>query len=212
MGLRTSAASHESCSGLVDLCECEDLYVGHEPYLAPATPRWISVGDGVSAYLGVSEPPEGLSLVDSGHGDIVRRLQVDTDEDAATLELAGVQEMSLAEWLVPPSYLRHASRRMRKPARSDAVSLGGFWELLEKALTDEGLMLGADAEVRFLGGHPGEFFARRDSLQPEGEVDDRPGRGAMVCLSPRLRRYPLAPLHHRRGWPRPAGIRPLRRG
>ena len=162
---------------LVDLCECEDLYVGHEPYLAPATPRWISVGDGVSAYLGVSEPPEGLSLVDSGHGDIVRRLQVDTDEDAATLELAGVQEMSLAEWLVPPSYLRHASRRMRKPARSDAVSLGGFWELLEKALTDEGLMLGADAEVRFLGGHPGEFFARRDSLQPEGRWTTDPGEG-----------------------------------
>ena len=39
---------------------------------------------------------------------------VDTDEDAATLELAGVQEVSLADWLVPPGYLRHASRRMRR--------------------------------------------------------------------------------------------------
>ena len=162
---------------LVDLCECEDLYVGHEPYLAPATPRWISVGDGVSAYLGVSEPPDGLSLVDSGHRDIIRRLRVDTYEDAAALELAGVQEVSLEEWLVPPGYLRHASRRMRQPARSDAVSLGGFWELLEKDLTEEGLTLGADAEVRILGGHPGEFFGRHNSLQLEGRWTADPGEG-----------------------------------
>lgn len=162
---------------LVDLGECDDLRVGHEPYLAPATPRWIPVGDGVSVYLGVSEPPDGLLLLDGGHRDIVRRLRVDTDEDAATLELAGVQEVSLAEWLVPPGYLRHASRRMRQPARSDAVSLGGFWDLLEEALTKEGLTLSADAEARILGGHPGEFFGRHDASQPEGRWTTDPGEG-----------------------------------
>ena len=162
---------------LVDLGECDDLYVGHEPYLAPAAPRWIPVGGGVSAYLGVSEPPDGLSLVDSSHRDIVRRLRVETDEDAATLELAGAQEVSLADWLVPPGYLRHASRRMHQPARSDAVSLGGFWELLGKASDEEGLTLGADAEVRILGGRPGEFFGRHDSLQPEGRWTTDPGEG-----------------------------------
>ena len=162
---------------LVDLGECDDLYVGHEPYLAPATPRWLSVGGGVSVYLGASEPPDGLSLVDSGHRDIVRRFRVDTDEDAASLELAGMQEVSLADWLVPPGYLRHASRRLRRPARSDEVSLGGFWELLEKALTEEGLTLGADAEVRVLDHRPGEFFGRHDTLQPEGRWATDPGEG-----------------------------------
>ena len=162
---------------LVDLGECDDLYVGHEPYLAPATPRWISVGNGVSTYLGVSEPPDGLSLVDSGHRDIVRWLRVETDEDAATLGFAGVLEVSLAEWSLPPGYLRHASRRTRQPVRSDAVSLGGFWELLEAALTEEGLTFGADAEVRILGGRPGEFFGRHDSLQPEGRWTTDPGEG-----------------------------------
>ena len=162
---------------LVDLGECDELYVGHELYLAPAIPRWISVGASVSAYLGVSEPPDGLSLVDSGHRDIVRRLRIDTDEDAATLELAGVQEVSLADWLVPAGYLRHASRRMRQPARSDAVSLGGFWDLVEKALTEEGLTLGADAEVRILGGRPGEFFGSHNSPQPEGRWTTDPGEG-----------------------------------
>lgn len=137
---------------LVDIGECEEVYVGHELYLAPTRPRWIPVGEGVSAFLGASEPPDGLSLVDSDYHDIVRRLRVGTDEEVAILELAGVQEVSLSEWLVPPGYLRHASRRMRQPARSDAVTLGRFWDLLEEALTEEGLTVSADAEVRFLGG------------------------------------------------------------
>lgn len=162
---------------LVELGECDELYVGHEPYLAPAIPRWMSVGDGVSAYLAVSEPPDGLSLVESGHRDIVRRLRVDTDEGAATLELAGVQEVSLADWLMPPGYLRYANRRMRQPARSDAVSLGGFWDLLEEKLTEEGLTLGADAEVRILAGGPGGFFGRHDSSQPEGRWTTDAGEG-----------------------------------
>lgn len=162
---------------LVDLGECDELYIGHERYLAPAIPRWISVGAGVSAYLGVSEPPDGLSLVDGGHRDIVRRIRLDTDEDAAVLELSGAKEVSLAEWLVPPGYLRHASRRMRKPARSDVVLLGGFWDLLEEALTEEGLTISADAEVRFLGGRPGDFFGRHDSSQPVGRwaIDSKEG-------------------------------------
>lgn len=162
---------------LVDIGECEEVYVGHELYLAPTMPRWITVGEGVSAFLGVSEPPHGLSLLDSNHRDIVRRLRVGSDEDAAMLELAGVQEISLSEWLVPPGYLRHASRRIKRPARLDAVPLEGFWDLLEDALTEEGLTVSADAEVRFLGGRPGDFFGRHNSLQPEGRWTTDPGEG-----------------------------------
>ena len=162
---------------LVDIGECDDLYVGHEPCLAPGTSRWIPVGDGVAAYLGVSEPPDALSLVDGDHHDIVRRFRVDTDEDAATLELAGVQEVSLADWLVPPGYISHASRRLRRPARSDEISLSGFWEIIENALTEEGLVLGSDAEVRILGGYPGEFFGRHNSSHPEGRWTADPEDG-----------------------------------
>lgn len=162
---------------LVDIGECEEVYVGHEVYLAPTTPRWLSVGDGVSAFLGVSGPPDGLSLVDSNHHDIVRRVRVDSDEEAALLELAGVQEISLSEWLMPLGYLRHASRRMRQPARSDAITLESFWDLLEEALTEEGLTVSADAEVRFLGGRPGDFFGRHDSSNVEGRWTINPGEG-----------------------------------
>ena len=162
---------------LIDIGECEEVYVGPECYLAPATPRWISVGEGVSVFLGVSEVPHGLSLLDSNHRDIVRRLHVGSDEDAATLELAGVQEASLSEWLIPPGYIRHASRRMRRPARLDRVPLGGFWDLLEHALTVEGLTVSVDAEVRFLGERPGDFFGRHNSLHPEGRWTTDPGEG-----------------------------------
>jgi len=169
---------------LVEIGEFDDLFVGHEPCLAPGASRWIPVGDGVAAYLGVSEPPDGLSLVDGDHHDVVRRVRVDTDEDAATLELAGVQEVSLADWLVPPGYISHASRRLRRLMRSDEISLSGFWQLLENALTEEGLALGADAEVRMLGGCPGEFFGRHNSLQPEGRWTPDPGDGLWCAYRP----------------------------
>ncbi len=162
---------------LVDIGECDDLFVGHEPCLAPAASRQIPVGDGVSAYLGVPEPPDGLSCVDGDHHDIVRRFRVDTDEDAVTLELAGVEEISLADWLVPLGYISHASRRLRRPARSDEVSLSGFWRLLENVLTEEGLALGTDAEIRMLRGCPGEFFGRHNSMQPEGRWTTDPADG-----------------------------------
>ena len=153
---------------LIDLGECDELYVGADLYLAPTAPRWVSVGDGIASYLGVADPPSSLSLADSDHHDIVRRLIIKNEDDITTLEISGIQEISLSEWLVPPGYLHHASRRMSQPARSDAVSLGGFWELLEKAHTDEAMALGADAEVRVLEGRPGDFFGRHDSQQPEG--------------------------------------------
>ena len=162
---------------LVDLGECDEVYVGHESYLAPAAQRWISVGDGVAAFLGVSQPPDGLSLVGDDDSEIIRRVRVETDEDAAALQVAGVREVSLAEWLVPPGYFRHASRRMRQPARSDALSLGSFWDLLEETLTDEGLPLSGDADVRFLGGSPGEFFGPHDTSQPEGRWTAEIGEG-----------------------------------
>lgn len=162
---------------LIDIGDCDDLYVGHERCLAPATPRWISVGDGVSAYLGVSELPNGLSLVDGDQQDVVRRIRVDTDEDASILELAGVQELSLTDWLVPPAYISHASRRLGRPARSDKVHLSDFWELLENALIEEGFALSADANVRILGGCPGGFFGRYNSLQPEGRWTTDPDDG-----------------------------------
>ncbi len=153
---------------LVDIGECDEVYVGHEPYLAPASPRWLVAGDGVAAYLGVAGPPEGLARLEPGPDEVVRRVRVETDEDAAILEVAGVREVSLGEWLTPLGYLRHAARRLRRPARSDTLPLGGFWSLLEQALIEEGLALGPDAEVRFLAGEPGDFFGRHDLPEPQG--------------------------------------------
>ena len=162
---------------LVELSECDSLYVEHEPYLIPAAPRWIPVGRGAGVYLGAAEPPSDLLPVDSDHHDIVRRFRVGEEEGVATLAMAGVQEVSLAEWLVPPGFIRHASRRMRRPARSDRVSLGRFWEVLEKALTDEGLPLDRDAEVRILESRPGEYFGRHHSAEPGGRWTTEPDEG-----------------------------------
>lgn len=153
---------------LVDIGECEEVYVGDDKYLAPANPQWVLVGDGVGAFLGVSQPPVGITVKDEGHHDIIRRIQVDTDESSALLEAAGVQKLSLQEWLSPLGYLGHASRRMGQPARSDQLTLEGFWQLLEEELINDGLMFGREAEIRVLHGAPGKFFGRYNSPQIEG--------------------------------------------
>ena len=162
---------------LVDLGECAEVNVGHETILAPATPRWISVGNSVSTYLGVSEPPDGLEAIENSHNDIVRRLRVDADEGSAILQLAGVREQSLLEWLTPLGYFRHITRRKQEPVRSDHYTLGQFWELLEKAIDEEGLPLDCDSDVRFLAGRPGTFFGRYYSSQPQGRWTTDPGQG-----------------------------------
>lgn len=162
---------------LVDIGECDEVYVGHEPYLAPASPRWLVVGDCVAAFLGVAEPPAGLARLERGSDEVVRRIRVDADEDAATLEIAGVREVSLEEWLTPLGYLRHAARRLRRPVRSDKLQLRGFWSLLEQVLIEDGLPLGPDAETRILAGEPGEFFGRHDSPEPQGRWTVNPPDG-----------------------------------
>ena len=153
---------------LIEVGECDEVYLGHERYLAPASPRWLPVAEGVAAYLGVAQPPAGLTRLQPHPDEVVRRVRVETDEDAAILEVASVREISLAEWLTPLGYLPYAARRLRRPVRGDTLPLRDFWNLLEASLLKEGLTVGTDSEIRFLTGGPGEFFGRYDSPEPQG--------------------------------------------
>ena len=164
---------------LIDYGECDAVFIGNEPYIAPSTPRWISVGNGISSFLGTPNPPEEFILMDDDHNSIIRRIRVNTEEDVELLEIAGVQEISLDEWLLPPGYAQHLSRRARKPVRNDTISLSSFWDTLTIAMTDDGLPLGPDAEVRFLGGSPGPdtYFGKYNSPSPEGRWVSDPGEG-----------------------------------
>ena len=171
-----AAAGVEGFSGiprvlarLVALGECDEVHIGGDVYVAPAAPRWMDVGDSSGAYLSVFDLPEGIVQAVSGAArDIVRRISVRSDEDAARLQLAGVNEISMAEWLTPIGYLRHASRRLGSPARSDEITLSVFWDILEAELSQKGLPLGPDAEVRAITGAPGGFFGRYDAADAVG--------------------------------------------
>jgi hypothetical protein len=154
---------------LLGLGECQEVFVGHERYLAPAEPRWMPTGDGKAVFLSASALPEGVSrYVTNSSQDITQRIQVPSDDDLARLQIAGVREVHIEEWLMPPHYLRHASRRIRRPTRSDAVALEDFWDILTTALADEGLPLSADAQVRTVTGAPGDYFGRHDAPSAEG--------------------------------------------
>lgn len=149
--------------------ECDEVFVGHERYLAPAEPRWLRAGDGVGVFLGPSGPPEGIAPVEIAHSnDILQRIILDSDDDIAQLQASGVREISIQEWLLPLQFFEHAARRMNRLPRSDRFHLADFWLLLTNAAIDHGLPLSNDADVRVLSKGPGGFFGRHDAPAVEG--------------------------------------------
>jgi len=155
--------------GLKDLCECAEVFVRDEPYLAPSEPRWLRTGTNAAAFLGVAGPPEDVEIIRSGEaGDLVQRIRVGSEEDAAALEVAGAREVSISEWLTPLGYMRHADRRAGRPVRSDHMPISAYWDALCDELSRDGLPLAEDADVRAMTGPPGGFFGRRDTPEPEG--------------------------------------------
>ena len=171
-GVRVQATSlaAEVLDRLIRLGECEEVRVGHERYIAPATPRWIAIGHETGALLSVGKLPDGL--VEQSHGrvahDCVRRIRVWTDDDLAALHLAGVRQISFEDWLRPHGYHRHSARRRRRVVRSDELSLSRFWDQLVSLVANDGLTLDDEAEVRFVTGEPGGFFGRHSSEHCEG--------------------------------------------
>lgn len=149
--------------------ECQEVRVGDDRFLAPCAPRWVPTGEGRGVLLSVSPAPKGVVVLDTtSPDDLVRRIRVADDDDLAALHLGGVRRSSLAEWIRPLHYLRHAGRRRRALVRDDRMPLGAFWELLVDQLAVEGLVLGEDSEVRVLTGAPGSFFGRHDAAECDG--------------------------------------------
>lgn len=183
VGLTDMSIAASALDSLIALRECDEVSVAGERYLAPAEPRWLRVGGSTANFLGVAGPPVGVPVEElTGAGDIVQRITVETDEHVASLELAGARETTLAEWLTPAGYLRHAARRQRRPVRSDKLPLEAFWDLLCVALGRDGLPLGDDAEIRAMCGEPGGFFGSHRAESLEGRWTAEPPDGVWCAF------------------------------
>lgn len=171
-GLRKSA-SHllpKVLGRLLHFGECVEIRIGHECYIAPTTPRWISTGDESAALLSVAPAPEGI-VEQSPNGsakDIVRRIEVRSDDDLAALRMAGVRQASINQWLRPHKYLDYARRRAERLIRSDKLSLSQFWDLLVFAARKDALPLADEADIRAVTGEPGQYFGRWNATNCEG--------------------------------------------
>ena len=155
---------------LVALGECTEVAVGHEAYIAPAEPRWVASGGGLAVLLGpITVPGETLRFATNELTDLAVRVHVGTEEQAANLEARGARQVSLAEWLHPVGFLRHAARRARETAvRADLCDLAAFWKRLVDATSADGLQIEPDAEIRAVVGEPGSFFGRHTATAIEG--------------------------------------------
>ena len=158
---------------LVCLGECDEVWIGHDRYLAPTLPRWVPTGTAAGALLGVGGVPKDVvELPPGGEHDLVRRIRIRDDDDLAALHMAGVRQTSIEEWLRPRGYLRHAARRKNRLLRSDKLTLSQFWDLLVESLTESGLPMGNEAEVRAVTGEPGAFFGNYHAARCEGRWSD----------------------------------------
>lgn len=163
---------------LVALGECAEVAVGHEVYVAPAERRWVASGGGLAVLLGpIAVPSETPRLATLDPVDVAVRVHLESEDQAATLEARGARQVSLAEWLHPLGFLRHAARRAGNAVRSDQCDLAGFWDRLVEAVGEEGLTVGPDAEVRAVVGEPGGFFGRHAAATAEGRWREDPPNG-----------------------------------
>ena len=167
-GLPASAVS-AVLDRLVAFGDCQEVAISSQRYIAPAPPRWLSTGSDSASFLGVASPPASIVQHASDRpGDLVRRLRITSDDDIAALQLAGVSQTTLEDWLLPLHYVRHAARRTGKPLRDDSMTLRHFWEVLVRSLEVEGQQLSEEAEVRVLAGERGSYFGRYNALEVEG--------------------------------------------
>jgi hypothetical protein len=163
---------------LIELGECTEVAVGHEAYVAPAEPRWVASGGGRAVLLGPIAVPGEISLFATRDiTDVAVRVHVETEEQAATLEAHGARQLSLADWLHPLGFLRHAARRAGGAVRADLSDLAAFWGRLVDAISEEGLQIDLDAEIRTVVGEPGGFFGRYTAATVEGRWQEKPPDG-----------------------------------
>ena len=149
--------------------DCQEVSIGHERYVAPCTPRWIPTGEQNGVVLSVDPVPNGVTILEpTSQEDLVRRISVADEDDLTALHLAGVRRCPFDEWFRPLHYLRHWGRRLGCSVWDDALPLDAYWDSLLRSLTQEGLQIGEDAEVRVLSGSPGSFFGHYNSTDCEG--------------------------------------------
>lgn len=143
--------------------------IGHQAYAVPSVPRWMPIGDGRAALVGITDIPAGLRLwTRDDRDDLVRRCEIEGEDAHAALRLGGFTSVSWDDWLNPLGYVAHMMRRVDEPIRSDLQTLSSFWSLLNDHLAREGELLSADAQIRYLTGRRGSFFGRRDTPACEG--------------------------------------------
>jgi hypothetical protein len=163
---------------LVALGECAEVAVGHETYVAPAEPRWVASGGGLAVLLGaIAVPGETRRFATLDRTDVAVRVHVESEEHATTLEAGGARQVSLAEWLHPLGFLRHAWRRTGDAVRGDLCDLATFWERLVDVVSEEGLQIDPGAELRAIVGEPGGFFGRHAAATVEGRWREDPPDG-----------------------------------
>lgn len=163
---------------LVALGECAEVTIGNELFIAPAEPRWITMGCGRAVLLGPLTVPAGLARVTGlPPDDVAIRVTLGSEEMAAALDAGGWRQVSLDEWLHPCDYLRHVGRREGGAVRGDQWDLARFWERLVSAIDEEGLLLGPDAEFRAVVGSAGGFFGRYKAPSVEGRWAEQPPSG-----------------------------------
>lgn len=120
--------------------------------------------------LGAAPAPPGiqeLTLSATGR-DIVRRVKIATDDELASLKMAGFSELSVRDWLRPLRFQHYAERRLGTQQFGQNLSLQQFWSTLAELTLRDGLAVDDAGRIRVLSGPPGGYFGKHQADQCEG--------------------------------------------
>lgn len=150
LGMMDEGLVADTLNRLILTREIEEVRSGSTPYLCLTTPRWVKVSEEEAVLLGDVGADGHVMLLPSRPDDVLRRTRLERTSDRIALELAGIPEESLADWLAPAGYLQHVRRRERAEVREDRRTLESFWMQLCLHLREGGEELDDAVQLRVL--------------------------------------------------------------
>ena len=174
LGIADPSIPRKLLDRLLRIGDLAAVHVGDQELITSGEPRWIQSGPSVATLLGLPSVPEGVARWEHHSGDVLLRVQLDSDTEEI-LEALQVRRFAVREFLVPPPYLEYLEHRgIDTP--SD-VGLADYWWHVVTYANATGLLLSGESDIRIIAGQPGGFFGRHRANELEGRWTDqlRPG-------------------------------------
>lgn len=147
----------------------EEVSLGGQTHCMKSKLRWVRITEDLAVVTGTTTGLN-ISLIPSDGNShplfsLIPKFDPNKVENIAVLQDLGVTEWTVREWQGEFGFIDYMTRRKKI---EESPTIIDFWNLLNETITEEGLLLSEDAEIRIVRGEPGTYFGRHNSQNEEG--------------------------------------------